>query len=289
MDRATLQSRYDALKAEATLLAGDLLDIPRRALILHNLYLDSGRNHYFSMIAAHGALWASGYFEAGGSLGRLIARRYFYDPDERAYRLGLLREFAEEFRKVNRQVAIDTYANYHFTRRFGREPGVEGLITPPLLDALNRVHHAREAGKVLPPEEARRAFEQSFLCEQEITVAPGVQVAVQGFECKVMRFLCLRPLVRFAYFPGFRYLWFRNFADKDERIDRGLRAYDLAARAGWPRVERSLRYYGVMPTRLLDEPERSLAEVREALASRGRQAAAVFGGPVEPGATAAIV
>jgi hypothetical protein len=280
MDRATLQDRYDELKAEATLLAGGLLDIPRRALVLFNMYLDSGRNHHFSLIAAHGALWASGYFEAGGTLGRLIARRYFYNPDERAYRLGLLREFAEDFRKVNRQVCIDTYANYHFVRRYGREPGAEAMVTPTLLDALNRVHHARESGKVLSPDEARQVFAQSFQCEQEVTVAPGVLAAVQAFDCKVMRFLCMRPLVRFAYFPSFRYLWFRNFADKDERIDRGMKAYDLAARAGWPRVERSLRYYGVMPARLLDQPEQSLAELREDLARQGGQAAAVFGGAV---------
>ena len=130
MNQPTLQDRYDAIKAEATLLAGGLLDIPRRALVLYNLYLDSGRNHHFSLIATHGALWASGYFESGGSLGRLIARRYFYNPDEKAYRLGLLRQFAEDFRQVNRQVCIDTYANYHFTRRFGREPGAEVIITP---------------------------------------------------------------------------------------------------------------------------------------------------------------
>jgi hypothetical protein len=284
MDRASLQSRYDEFKAEATLLAGGLLDIPRRALVLHNLYLDSGRNHKFSLIAAHGALWASGYFEAGGSLGRLIARRYFYDRDEKSYRLGLLRQFAEDFRTVNRQVCIDSYANYHFVKRHGREPGADELIEPSLLDALNRVHDARARGKVLPPDESRQVFEQSFRCEQEVTVAPGVQAAVRSFECRIMQFLCLRPLVRFAYFPPFRYLWFRNFADKDERIDRGLRAFELAAKAGWPGVERSLRYYGVVPNRLLDEPERCLAEVREELATQGARAAAVFGrsgGPEE--------
>lgn len=288
MDRASLQARYDEIHAESSLLAGDLHDIPRRALILINMYLDSGRNHAFSLIAAHGALWAQGYFEAGGSLGRLIARRYFYDPDERAYRLGLLREFADDFRKVNRQVCIDTYANYHFAGRYGREPGADGLIVPSLLGALNRVHDARERRAEFDPGERRRVFEQSFRSEQEVTVAPGVQAAVQSFECKIMRFLCLRPLVRFAYFPSFRYLWFRNFADKDERIDRGLRAYDLAAKVGWPRVERSLRYYGVMPRHLLDEPGRGLAELREELARRGEQAAQVFGRSGGPGSPAAI-
>ena len=279
MDRASLQERYDERKAEATLLAGGLLDIPRRALVLHSMYLDSGRNHTFSMIAAHGALWAHGYFEAGGSLGRLIARRYFYDRAERAYRLGLLREFAEGFRKVNRQVCIDTYANYHFARRHGRLAGAEELVEPSLLDALNRIHHARERGQVLPAGESRQVFEQSFRCEQEVTVAPGVQAAVRGFECKILRFLCLRPLVRFAYFPRFRYLFFRNFADKDERIARGLHAFELAQRAGWPRVAQALGDYGVMPPRLLDEPERALVDLRDELARQGAMASRLLGRP----------
>jgi len=277
-----LQSVHDELKAEAGLLSGGLLDIPRRALILHNIYLDSGRNHTFSLIAAHGALWAQGYFEAGGALGRLIARRYFYDRDEKAYRLGLLRQFAEDFRVVNRQVCIDTYANYHFTRRHGRELGADAVVPPALLDALNRVHAARERGRVLDATEARATFERSFRSEQEVTVAPGVEAAIAGFECRVMRFLCLRPLVRFAYFPPFRYLWFRDFADQAERIDRGLLAYDLAARSGWDRVERSLRDYGVMPAALLEKPEASLDELRAGLARDGARAAAVFGGVGTP-------
>ncbi len=278
MDRASLQGRYEDLKAEATALAGDLHDIPRRALILHNIYLDSGRNHTFSMIAAHGALWAHGYFEAGGSLGRFIARRYFYDPAERSYRLGLLGSFADDFRKVNRQVCIDTYANYHFVRDHGRLPGAEARIHPTLLDALNRIHDARGRGELMSPEGRRRAFEQSFRCEQEVTVAPGVKAAVEGFECRIMRFLCLRPLVRFAYFPAFRYLWFRNFADQGERITRGLRAFDLAEAAGWPRVERSLRNYGVMPARLLDEPERAFADLLADRSGPGPGAPGVAGG-----------
>src|SRR5262245_23354613 len=87
METATLRAKYDKIKAEATALAGDPLDIPRRVVILSNLFLDSGRNHTFSQLAAHGALWAFRYFEIGGRLGHLIARRYFYNPTERAFRL----------------------------------------------------------------------------------------------------------------------------------------------------------------------------------------------------------
>jgi hypothetical protein len=277
MTSEALRERYDAIKAEATFLAGGLLDIPRRVIVLDGLYHDSGGNHAFSLMASHGALWATGYFEAGGSLGRLVARRYFYDPEERAFRIGLLRQFAEGFRKVNRQVCIDTYTNYHFTKSHGEIPGAEALVPPSLLDALNRVHHARRAGRTFDEAERRRAFEQSFLCEQEVTVAPGVRDAVRGFECKVLRTLCMRPIVRFAYFPWMRYLWFGDFSDKQERIDKGLRAFDLAERVGWPRVERALRHYGAMDPAPLDDPLRATAELREGIRREAAQAAALFG------------
>jgi hypothetical protein len=265
MDTTTLQAKYDAIKAGATALAGDLLDIPRRVIILSNLYLDSGGNHVFPQIAAHGALWALGYFEVGGSLGRLIARRYFYNPEERAMRLGLLQDFAEAFRRVNRLVCIDSYTNYTFTKEFGEAPGAAEVIPPPLLDALNRVHAARRAGRSLDAAEKRHVFEQSFHCEQEVTVAPGVQAAVAAFECRVMKFLCLRPLVRFAYFPRCRYLFFRNFSDKAERIEKGMRAYAHAERAGWDHVGQALRVYGRMPARFFAAPADCLADIRASL------------------------
>ena len=103
-----------------------------------------------------GALWAARYFEVGGRLGRFIAGRYFYNSRERAFRLGILQRFAEDFRRVNRQVCIDTYANYTFTREFGEHSPARDLLPANLLDALNRVHAARRAGRELPPDEPFR-------------------------------------------------------------------------------------------------------------------------------------
>jgi hypothetical protein len=265
MDRAALRVEYERIKVEATQLAGDLFDIPRRAVLLYNLYLDSGRNHAFSQMAAHGALWAFRYFEVGGSVGRLIARRYFYNPTERAFRLGLLEQFAEGFRRVNRLVCIDTWTNYHFAGQYGRLPGADEIVPPSLLDALNRVHHARKSGTTLAPREKRQVFEQSFHCEQEITVAPGVAETVKAFDCPFMLFLCLRPFVRFAYFPRWQYLWFRNFSAKEERIEKGLRAYHYAERAGWERVSDAMREYRLLPPRFFTSPAACLADIRKTI------------------------
>ena len=254
MKNTDFQREYEKLKAQAEVLAGGLTDIPRRVAILTNIYLDSGRNHTFSQMAAHGALWALGYFEDGGSLGRLVAKRYFYNPQERAYRLGILREFAEGFRAVNRLVCIDTYTNYHFVKQYGEFSSAVDFIPASLLDALNRVHHARRGETSLSPTEMRQVFEQSFHCEQEVTVAPGVAKAVAEFECKIMRTLCLHPVVRFAYFPRFRYLLFRDFSDKQERIEKGMRAYDIATQVGWDHVWKTMEYYGQMPQRFFSSP-----------------------------------
>lgn len=262
MDQMSLQARYDELKAEAELLAGDLLDIPRRVVILLNLYLDSGGNHAFSQIAAHGALWALGYFETAGSLGRLIGQRYFYNSKEREFRMGILNEFAENFRIVNRQVCIDTYTNYQFTKEHGQHPNAHTILPASLLDALNRVHHARENQRAMTEVEKRQVFEQSFLCEQEVTVAPGVEIAIATFECRVMKFLCMHPVVRFAYFPRWKYLFFRNFASKAERIERGLLAYEYAVKAGWANVHDSLKKYGQLPPEFLDAPQVRFADLR---------------------------
>ena len=257
-----LKAAHADFKAEGERLAGDLLDIRRRAVMLHNMYLESGENHVFPQIAAHGALWAYRYFEVGGKLGRTIAYRYFYNKDERAFRLGLLNSFAEGFRRVNRLVCIDTYANFHFARERGEEPGAEDVIHPELLGALNRVHAARRAERRLSEAEKQQVFEASFHYEQEITVAPGVAQAVAGFDCPILRGLCLKPLVRFAYFPPLKYIFFRDFSSKEERIAKGLRAYDIARRGGWDRVVRTMKSYRLLPAEFFAAPREYYQEMR---------------------------
>lgn len=248
---------YESYRLRATELAGGLLDIPRRVRLLYQMYIDSAGNHLFPLIAAHGALWAAGYFEIGGAIGRLIARRYFYNSRERAYRLGLLDEFATGFRRVNRQVCIDTLTNYWFLRDHGAVPEAAQLLPESLVDTLRLVHQNRIAGQRLGSVERRRIFEQSFRCEQEVTVAPGVAEAIAGFDCRVMQFICLHPLVRFRFFPRWRYLVFRNFGQTDERIRRGLQAFEFAERAGDEHVVETLGHYPVMT---LDEIRSPLCE-----------------------------
>ena len=254
MSTDELHAAYTGLKAEGDKLAGDLLDIRRRAMILHNLYLDSGENHAFSLIAAHGALWAYRYFEVGGRLGRFIAYRYFYNPTERMYRLGLLNSFAKSCR-VNRLVCIDTYANFYFTQRYGERSGAEELVHPELLEALNRVHAARKADRRLTEDEKPAGVPDVVQVGAGGDGGAGYR-AVAGFDCPILRGLCLKPLVRFAFFPRWRFMLFRDFSSKDERIAKGHVTYGLGRRPAGHRVAESLRAYRLLDPEFFASPRK---------------------------------
>ncbi len=249
-----VQTAYDAIKAEARGLAGGPGDMPPRVALMHSMFEDSGRNHAFPEVALHGALWAYGFYERRGTVSRMISSRYFYDREERARRMYMLFEFSQGFKQANRSVFIDTYTNYFFSKRHGESPGAGEILPPPLLDALNRVHHAARSGKRLSRAERAEVFETSLLYEQETTVGPKVKEEIAKFDCPVLTTIVLKPVVRFAYFPRLTLLMFADFSDTEERIEKAIRAHELAEDAGWDRVGQAIRYQAVLPQPFFDDP-----------------------------------
>jgi hypothetical protein len=265
MDLTDLQTAQAALRAEATRLAGGLLDLPQRATTYHHLYCDSGGNHIFPLIAAHGALWASGYFRFGMRLGRCLALL----GKRRQERLQALAVFADAFRDINRRVCVDIYSNYHFVDRFGQYPAAAQLVPPAVFDALQRLHWARRQGRLLSDAERLAIYQAHFLKEQEHDVAPGIARAVAAFDWPAMKWLALQPLVRFAFFPGRRMLRFRNFADVQERIANGWQAFHWGAQAGWDVVEERLAAYRILPMAFFTEGAGYFARLRAAVLLAG--------------------
>lgn len=238
---------HEALAREGTRLAGGLTDLAQRAAVYHHLFEHSGRNHAFPLLAAHGALWAKGYFAFGMRLGGWFSWQYAFAAQRRRRNLLDLHTFADAFRDVNRRVCVETYASYHFTRLHGEHPEAAAIIHPELLEALNRVHAARRAGRELSKSEKRGVFENFFLNEQRLVVGPAIEQAADAFDWPLMKAIALKPRIRFAYFPAGSTLRFRNFADCGERIANGLQAFDVAAAVGWDGVESALRRYAILP------------------------------------------
>ena len=131
-----IQTAHAELTREAKILAGDLRDLPQRATTYHHLYRDSGGNHIFPLIAAHGALWAKGYFQFGMKLGRVLSLQYGVRSEKRRQQLEALEQFANAFREINQLVCVDTYRNYHLTKRFGEDSRLLEVMSPELLSRM---------------------------------------------------------------------------------------------------------------------------------------------------------
>ena len=260
-----LSSAYESLRAEAERLAGGLNDLAQRASVYYHLYEDSGRNHIFPLIAAHGAMWARGYFRFGMGLGRCCSWISSLSSAKRKQHLQQLDAFADAFRDINRRVCIETYSSYHFTARFGDHPQADQLIPRDLLDVLNQCHAARRDSRELSDLEKRQVFEAFFRNEQKTIVESSILAAKEAFRWPLMKFIALRPLLRFAYFPRFQFFRFRNFSNQSERIEKGLTAFDVAASVGWRHVESSMRSYAILPESFFANSLRHFTDVRESV------------------------
>lgn len=264
-----LEVCYLELRHEAEKLAGSNRDLAQRATVYHHLYHHSRGNHVFPLIAAHGALWAGGYFAFGIELGRWLSWLSLFSSTSRRRKRELLDEFADAFRNVNRLVCIETYTTYHFTALHGDHPNASKWIPSKLLAQLNRVHQARKSGVPLTEAEKREVFETFFLNEQATVVGPKINAAGESFQWPLMRCLALMPHVRFAYMNGLG-LQFWNFCDEAQRVRNGMRACDIALRVGLQHVERTLENYRVLPPGFVASSTQHFQAVRQlALANNG--------------------
>jgi hypothetical protein len=252
------------LRERATAVAGTPGDLIQRASTYHHLYADSGGNHCFPLLAAHGALWASGYFRSGIRFGSLVANGRRLIGDDAAQLMSKLESFAEQFRDINRRVCVETFFIYELTAHPKLRRSAERLVPASLLVEMDRCHNARRAGRYLSDVERRRLFEAFFLWEQANIVGPSIKEAFASFDWPLIRSMALRPRIRFSYF-GRTPLIFRNFNDTNERIDNGMAAFDRACDTGWPEVERSLDHYRVMPRSFAADPQEFFRNIQRAI------------------------
>ncbi|HEY1068389.1 MAG TPA: hypothetical protein VGE52_19860 [Pirellulales bacterium] len=260
-DKRPLAERFDYWRRVGLALAGGLREVAQRAAVYRQIFRDSGGNHIFPLIAAHGACWSRGYFAWGERTGWWLAWQFGPSRTARASRLAALDRFADVFRDVNRRVCAETYASYHFTLENGDDPRAARFVPPTLWRALRRMEAARRNGAETTTEEKRELFVAHFLYEQEYIVGPMLKRAVAEFDWPLVRWLSLRPTIRFAYFAPGKRLAFRDFSRQEERVEQGLKAFDWAAAAGWENVEARLADYDLLPERAFSAPDAHFADL----------------------------
>lgn len=253
---------FSALQEKGRILAGELGDLVQRASVYHHMYQDSNGRNVFPLIAAHGALWASGYFKKGILAGRLLSIQFVVEPSKRKQMMLSLYDFADKFREINRQVSAEAYALYHYTKSNTDVSRLDLKYSykPDFLELLYKCHR----DSLFTEHNRRELFFEFFSWEQENIVAPLVDAAYNGFNWNLVKRLALRPNVDFAYF-GEKNLKFSDFSSKEERIGKGLKAYSRAEEVGLTEVENSLYQYGILPSKFFDNPAEFHVQLCEAL------------------------
>jgi hypothetical protein len=244
---------YENFRTQGYALAGGLGDLQQRAGVYHGMYEDSGKRNVFPLIAAHGALWASGYFRKGMLGGWLLSLPWLLAPSVRRAKLRSVAVFADQLRDINRRVCAESYAIYHYTRRFGATTFIKDLIGREFAEILCECHLARQFDVHFPRAQREKLFTAFFQWEQEHIVAPCVTEAFAQFDWPAIKFFALRPRIDFAYF-GKSFIQFANFSSVDERIRHGLQAYRRAEEVGLEHVETSVGNYKVMRSKLQGLP-----------------------------------
>ena len=256
------RENFNALQERGRILAGELGDLAQRASVYHHMYQDSNGRNVFPLIAAHGALWASGYFKKGILAGKLLSIQFALKTGKHKKMMLSLYDFADKFREINRQVCAEAYALYHYTKSNTDVPrlDLEYSYKPDFLELLYKCHHA----SLFTEQNRRDLFFEFFSWEQENIVAPSVDAAYNGFNWNLVKRLALRPNVEFAYF-GEKNLKFTDFSSKEERINKGLKAYCRAEEVGLIEVENSLYQYGILPSQFFENPAEFHVQLSEAL------------------------
>lgn len=264
---------YEILRQKGFALAGGLRDLSQRACVYHHMYEDSGNRNVFPLIAAHGALWASGYFKKGMFGGKILSTQYLLTPWLIKPHLDSLLEFADKFRDINRRVCAESYALYYYTRNHEESDFIRSIIGNGFAKALYECHRAKDLGNPFSQKSREELFYQFFRWEQENMVAPSVTEAYATFHWRVVKYLALRPRVEFSYFGKGYDLPFEDFSSKEERMEKGVMAYRRAEYVGLAHVEEALRYYGIMPAAFFHNPRAHYqAIVRSTLPDHSEQA-----------------
>ncbi len=253
-----MSTTLETLRNEAQTLAGDPNALSQRATVYWHIYRHSNGRHTFPLLAAHGALWGAGFFAKGQMLGRALT---LLSPDKSEKRTRL-QEFSTAYKRINARVCVETYASYYLTARYGADAAINQGLDPDLAYALSRCHNPAP----FTPNDKRALFKAFFLWEQNTLVQAAIEAAAKTLDWPLAHALAMRPAIGFRYFPTAKRLWFRNFGNKTERIQKGLAAFDIAQTIGWDHVEHALANYGRLPPATLKQPDAAFATLRRAAA-----------------------
>jgi hypothetical protein len=235
IEAITQNPLYLQIRADAETAAGPLSSLRMRARGYLDLYHASHGVCRFALVAAHGALWASWYLICAKFAACVFA---VVDPTTKLSRPERYRQFAAYvllLKEINHLVMVETYVLVHTIQKLG----VDAAIAAGIPDDIARDYATAMQEKSVKPDMARDLYLRHFLWEQERVVSTKLDDGFAVFTWPLMRNMCQRPWVWFAYFGTGKSLNFRNFTDQVERVEKGMISYDRGVSYGLDRLAKT--------------------------------------------------
>ena len=228
----TQERRYLAIRDEAERCAGPQSSLRTRARGYLDLYHASNGACRFALVAAHGALWASWYLVCAKLAAMVFAVVDPFSPLPRRERYRQFAAYVGTLKDINKLVMVETYVLVHTIR----DLGPDFAIAKDIPEDVVRDYHAAMSAPQADPALLRDLYHRHFLWEQERVVSTTLDDAFAVFSWTLMRNMCQRPWVWFSYFSVGKSMNFRCFTDQEERVEKGMIAYDRAVETGIDRL-----------------------------------------------------
>ncbi|MEP6020252.1 MAG: hypothetical protein ABJ251_17390 [Paracoccaceae bacterium] len=220
------------LRQEAENVAGPAASLRTRAAAYLQLYSDSNGACVFALIAAQGAIWASWYLVCAKLAALVFATVDLSSAYRPKRRYKYFAAYVMSLKEINRSVMIETFILVHGIQRFGCDAMRDSNIPFDLIE-----DYARAMNEPCDQAFLRDIYHRHFLWEQERVVSDTLARAFEAFDWPFMANLCQRPWVWFAYFRFGRSMNFRQFTDQNERVEKGLIAFDRAIEQGLAAIQ----------------------------------------------------
>jgi len=226
---------YQTIRDEAEQLGHPVSSLRGRAKGYLTVYHYSGGICSFALVAAHGALWASWYLVCAKLAAMVLACIDVTSRLSPRQKYLQFTNYVNALKEINQSVMIETYVLIHTIKRIGPDYAIQQGLPETLVSG----YVTALSNTACETADLRDLYHQHFTWEQDRVVSTKLNDAFAKFSWPLMRKICQRPWVWFSYFKVGRSMNFREFTNKDERIEKGLIAFDRAKDFGFQRLAKA--------------------------------------------------
>jgi len=243
-------SVYEVIANDAVRLGGRFSDMPQRAAVYHHMYLMSGGNFIFPLIAAHETLWARWYLFLAKLGANCLALFDISCKLSRRDKMKAYHKYVNTYKKNNRDLLAESYKIFHFTRLYADHEYVCASMPIRLRELFLRCHQLSSGHQKMSHAEQRQFFEEFVRWHHSHVSGTSFVDAYHAFDWPLAKWFCARPWIKFSYFGLGQNLVYKNFTDTEERIQKNMKAFDWAVKKSWASVEKSLTHNPFFPRNL---------------------------------------